>query len=76
MIQSLTGLLFDLAFIDCIILQSLQPPWYTLGNANAGGTVTFKYYNSKTTNKKIFSYSVLESSHHPLDSGIKSGYSI
>jgi len=24
------------------------PSWYTLGNANAGGAVTFKPYNSKS----------------------------
>jgi len=32
--------------------------WYTLGNADAGGSVTFKPYNSKVFNGKIFYYSV------------------
>jgi len=37
-----------------------------LDNADAGSTVTFKPYNAKSTNGKIFYYSVLESSRDVL----------
>jgi len=39
--------------------------WYTLCNANAGGAVTCKPYNSKN-NEKIFYYSILKSSRGKL----------